>query len=352
MLSHTFIYSLNLHTIKYFAMNRDRTQLLRLIFIDRKIREGMRSGCLANCRSMAEEYEVSAKSILRDIDYLKNQRDAPIVYDATRKGYIYSEENYALPALNVTESDLFAICIAEQALQPYRQTPLYEKLRKVFDKIEESLPDRVQLSPLAADSRILFMQKHQSFVAAKIWETISTSLQHSKTTRLFYTKSGNTEAVDRLVDPYQLVSFDGQWYLYGHCHRRGKPLTFALSRISKVTITDDHFAPPPVAKIRAILENSFGIYSGDKEWLVSIEFQSTEALYVEERQWHPSQIIEKKDTGELVLSFPSGNLEEIRRWVLSWGAGACVVRPEILKELMREELAAMLKLYSHTKDAQ
>ena len=37
-------------------MAKDKTQLLRLLFIDRKIHEGMRSGIMANCSSMAAEY--------------------------------------------------------------------------------------------------------------------------------------------------------------------------------------------------------------------------------------------------------------------------------------------------------
>ena len=97
-------------------MTRNKNQLLRLIFIDKKIREGMESGVLANCRRMADEYEVSPKSIMRDIDYLKYQRDAPIEYDSQKKGYYYTEEKYTLPAMDISESDLFAICLAEKAL--------------------------------------------------------------------------------------------------------------------------------------------------------------------------------------------------------------------------------------------
>ena len=83
---------------------RDKTQLLRLVFIDRKIREGMRSGIYANCSSMAKEYEVSSKSIMRDIDYLKNQRDAPIEYDPQKRGYYYTEDNFKLPAATDADS--------------------------------------------------------------------------------------------------------------------------------------------------------------------------------------------------------------------------------------------------------
>jgi len=45
-------------------MSRNKVQLQRLIFVDRQIREGMTRGKLANCSSMAADYEVSYKSIV------------------------------------------------------------------------------------------------------------------------------------------------------------------------------------------------------------------------------------------------------------------------------------------------
>ena len=113
-------------------IQKDKTQLLRLIFIDKKIREGMRSGIYENCHSMAKEYEVSSKSILRDIDYLKHQCEAPIEYDSSKKGYFYTEENFKMPAININASDLFAICIAEKVLKQHQDTPVYQKLFSVF----------------------------------------------------------------------------------------------------------------------------------------------------------------------------------------------------------------------------
>ena len=118
-------------------MARNKAQLLRLIFVDRSIRKGMRSGKLANCSSMAEAYEVSYKSIMRDIDYLKHQCDAPIEYDPQRHGFYYTEETYQMPAINISESDLFAICVARKALEQHRNTPVYDKLLRVFGRIEQ-----------------------------------------------------------------------------------------------------------------------------------------------------------------------------------------------------------------------
>jgi predicted DNA-binding transcriptional regulator YafY len=102
-----------------------------MLFIDRKIREGK----YPNCSSLGEEWEVSAKTIQRDIDYIKYELDAPLEYDAVKHGYYYTEEQFKMPAVTVSESDLFAVCIAELALEQFKQTPIHDKLVKVFDRI-------------------------------------------------------------------------------------------------------------------------------------------------------------------------------------------------------------------------
>ena len=69
-------------------MAKAKPQLLRLVFIDERISTGMRTGRYPNCRTLAAAYEgVSAKTIQRDLDYMKWQLGAPLAYDADANGY-------------------------------------------------------------------------------------------------------------------------------------------------------------------------------------------------------------------------------------------------------------------------
>ena len=118
-------------------MAKYKPQHARLLFIDRKIRERG----YPRYSSLAEEWEASIKSIQRDLDYMRYERDAPIQYSAKKRAYFYTEEQYQLPAMNIRESDLFAIYLADKLLGQYEGTPIYDSLRSVFRKIEDSLPD-------------------------------------------------------------------------------------------------------------------------------------------------------------------------------------------------------------------
>ncbi len=69
-------------------------QHARLLLID----IWLGGGCYPDCRQLAEEYQVSSKTIQRDLDYMRYQLDAPIAYSAQHRGYHYTEAGYKLPA--------------------------------------------------------------------------------------------------------------------------------------------------------------------------------------------------------------------------------------------------------------
>lgn len=326
-------------------MTGNKAQLQRLIFIDRMIRDGMHSGRLANCAGMAATYEVSAKSIRRDIDYLKNQCDAPIAYDCRRYGYLYTEASYSLPAMNISESDLFAISLARKTLRQYENTPIYQKLSSVFRKIENSLPERISVDPAWVDERMTVFPESRSAIDQTVWDRVSEALRHSRRLEIRYVKPGEETGSDRLVDPYHVVNFQGEWYLIGHCHLRREVRTFALSRMRAVRIGSENFVLPAGFSFEKFSGHHFGIFRGDRDFMVKIYFSPQHRPYVEEREWHRGQSLERQLDGGVLLSFTSNHLFEIKRWVLSWGAGVKALAPRELVIDLQEELQKALQAY-------
>ena len=327
-------------------MAKEKPLLLRLSFIDKKIREGMQSGKLANSKSIAAEYEVSAKTILRDIDYLHNQRQAPITYDPQLHGYRYTEENYSLPAMDISASDLFSLYIAQKALKQHENTPIYQKLVSVFRRIEESLPPgRVSMRPSWVDARISVIQGGHTRIDAGIWEAVAQGLHENRTLRISYQKPGAAGARSRGVDPYHAVCYEGEWYMVGYCHKRQKVLTFAMSRIQEAHLGKASFSLPEDFDFEKISAKWFGIFSGGREYTVEILFAKECVPYVIERQWHKTQRINKNADGNVQLTMNVNHLYEIKRWILSWGSGVRVLGPPELVEAVKQDLQAALQGY-------
>lgn len=326
-------------------MSKNKTQIKRLIFVDQMIRDGMKSGVLANCREIAGLYEVSYKSIMRDIDYLKNQCDAPIMYDPQRHGFYYTEEQYQLPAINISESDLFAICIARKALEQHQNTPIYQKLVSVFNKIEQSLPDRISIAPVWVDNRISVLNDSKTRIDPQIWEGVAQALQRNQRLRITYCKPGEIWGAERDVEPFHVVSFQGEWYLIAFCRLRQEIRVFAISRIGQVEKSATFFKIPDDFDYREFVDSHFGIFRDESRCDVVVRFSARHAPYLLEREWHPGQVVEKQEDGSLIISFSTSHLVGVKRWVLSWGGGTEVLKPDKLRSDLRLEVQKILQAY-------
>jgi predicted DNA-binding transcriptional regulator YafY len=323
----------------------NKSQLARLLFIDRAIREGMQQGRLANCTNLAAEYEVSTKTILRDIDYLRLHWEAPIAYDPQRKGYLYTEESYALPAIHLNEGDLFGLAIAHKGLEQYRDTPMYEKLAALFRKIEQSLPQRVSCDAAWLDSRISVVPEQQRTIDPAVWGSVTAGLTRSRTLRLSYRKPGAARPEARQVDPYHVLRFEGAWYLIGYCHLRQAVRSFALSRIGEASVLRDSFAVPADFDPAALVAEGFGLGRGTGQYRVRLRFVAAAAPYVVERIWHQEQQLKRHRDGGVTLTLPAGDLAAIKRWVLSWGSEVEVLGPRGLIDMVQAEVRVMAACY-------
>jgi proteasome accessory factor B len=100
--------------------------------------------------------------------------------------------------------------------------------------------------------------------------------------------------------------------------------------------TGRHFQKPADFSIAKHLRESFGVFTGSARTHVRIHFDAFAARLVSERQWHASQEIAILENGEIELSLALGGVEEIERWILSWGEHATVLEPPALRQRLRE----------------
>jgi predicted DNA-binding transcriptional regulator YafY len=315
-------------------MEKIKPLLGRLQLIHQELREKS----YPNSTTLAKKHEVTQRTILRDIEYMRTMLDAPIEYDNKRRGFHYTEDNYEFPGIRIRESDLFAICIAEKALELYAGTPLYDKLSAVFEKIRSFLPDSVTVKTGLLDDRFTFLQESATRINEAIWDTVAEGLRTGRKVEIIHQKAGGEEPTTRRVSPYHIVNFRGEWYLVGHCSMRDSVVRFAMSRIRSARVTNEAFKVPGEFRIADFLGDHFGIMTEDREYRVRVRFSREQAPYVEERTWHGAQTIERNGDGTIVLSFPANSLFEVKRWVLSWGADARVLEPDILVRQVRDEL--------------
>ena len=321
-------------------MAKYKPQHARLLFIDRQIREKQ----YPNCTSLADEWEVNARTIRRDLDYLRYQLEAPLAYSGSKRGYYYTEEQYQLPAIQIRERDLFALYLADKLLAQYEGTPIYDSLQSVFQKIKDSLPEKISLSPGSEQSLFTVIPSSVTVVLPEVLEQVFSALRSATRLGIVY-RSPGAEPGTRTIDPYHCIRYEGDWYVLAYCHLRQAIRTFSLARMLSVQPMQVPFQRPENFDFQALFASHFGIHWGKGSIDVQIRFQRTAAAYIRERQWHPSQTLEERGNGDLILTMTVNHLLELKRWILSWGAAAKVLSPERLAREIHADIAAMDRLY-------
>jgi predicted DNA-binding transcriptional regulator YafY len=307
-----------------------------------RIHQSLQAGKFPNASTLARELEVSTKSIHRDLEFMRDRLNLPIEFDSARNGYFYTGEVSAFPTMQITEGELFALVVAEKALQQYRGTSFEKPLLSAIKKMEQALPDTISLNLADIEQTISFRTRAEQILDLKIFDALSKSAARREQIELAYRKPGQTKPEARVVDPYHLANINGEWYLFAFDHARKDIRTFAPARIKSVQPTGKTFERPQKFSLEKRLRDSFGVHSGQGEHAVVIRFNPRAADYVREKKWHESQQLRELKNGGVELSLKLSSLAEIERWVLSWGGDAKVLKPRELAESVREAARKIL----------
>ena len=103
------------------------------------VREGAETGYLPNSSDFIKEFEVSRRTVARDLDFLRDEERAPLAYDDALHGFRMTDETYTLPPVRISRKEAFSFGLARKLLAHYEGTPLHLDMRSVLDKIAESL---------------------------------------------------------------------------------------------------------------------------------------------------------------------------------------------------------------------
>lgn len=298
-----------------------------------------------NCRTLAEELEVSSKTIGRDIEFMRDRLGYPIAYDGARFGFHYTQPVTDFPAMEVSEGEVVALLIAQKALEQHRGTAFEKPLRAACRKIVESLNGKISVEVAELDAAVSFRSAGAGEVDPEVFESVSRATMRGVEIAFQYHKLGSAQTELRRAQPYHLGCVEQQWYCFGRCLDREELRTFALPRMRAVKLSAKRFTVPADFSIAKHLGQSFGVFShaaGKHPQRVRLRFDAWAARLVRERLWHESQVLTPREGGEVELALELGGLEEIERWVLSWGEHARVLAPKRLRERVRAAAQAIL----------
>ena len=310
-----------------------------------RIHEILQGGQCPNCSTLATDLEVVPRTIARDLDCMRDRFKLPIAYDVRRRGYFYTEPVPQFPNLPLSEAEIFGLLVAHKAIEQYRGTPFAQVLANAYKKLTGQLNAEAQFALGSLDAAFSFRPFAPEEADLKAFEVLTTAVRERRAVQFHYRKLGAGQSKRRHVQPYHLACIENHWYLFGFDVARHAIRTFALPRLPQPQSMDERFVPTKKFDLNEYLRGSLGVFKGTEEEEVVIQFDAWAADLTRGRRWHASQEFTELPQGALRLRLRLNSLEEVERWVLSWGTHAIVIQPQQLADRIQSTAAKLAGQY-------
>ena len=188
---------------------------------------------------LADKFNVSVRTIYRDIRALE-QSGVPVLTEEG-KGY-YLMDGYRLPPVSFTESEANALITAEKLVANNSDASLVKEFTSAIEKIRSVLQYTAKDNAEFLSKRILISRGEPTDNTSSYLVKLQTALTNFYLTKITYQKQ-NDEPSTRMVEPFALLSSQGNWLLLAWCRLRKDFRLFRLDRITELQVQNEKFEP-------------------------------------------------------------------------------------------------------------
>lgn len=310
----------------------DRTE--RFYHIDRLLNERR----VVPVQVFLEELEVSLATFKRDLEYLRERFNAPIVWDRDAGGYRFDAPSYGpryeLPGLWFNSSEVIALLTMQQLLRNLEPGLLAEHVEPLLARLQTILGEgNVTVGDI--EKRIRFHRQAARVHDGKHFTLVATAVLQRKRLVIDHYVKSRDETITREVSPQRLTFYREAWYLDAWCHLRNELRSFALDAMKKVTLSKEPAKEVSDKEIARVLDGGYGIFSGkDIQW-AELEFTAEQARWVSRETWHQRQQGHFEPDGSYRLKVPFSNPTELTMDILRHVPAVKVISPIELREQIR-----------------
>ena len=309
---------------------------------------------------LAERFEVSVRTIYRDIDAL-SMAGIPVYAARGRNGGIRLTEQFVLNKMLVSKEEQQQILAALTSLRETGAQEEEEILNKLGDFFMEKSENWVAIdfSDWSGRRKELFNQIRKAI------------LNHMVMQFDYYGQSG--EMSHRCVEPVQLLFKEYTWYVRAYCRTKQDMRLFKVLRMKRVETTGETFVPrdPKETEKRSwdkqpSTETKHAEHTNTKDYIndtdnsnvvnysehTELNVPETEiVLWIDKREAY--RIYDRFEEDEIVV-LPDGHFrirfnccldDWVYGMILSFGPSAKVLGPEAVRLEMQQRIAEMGRLY-------
>ena len=294
--------------------------------------------------------EISRATFKRDLDYLRDRMNAPIVYDRSMGGYRFDKPNAGdkieLPGLWFSEKEATALVLMQHLLANLDTSGLLSPHIAPLMDIVDGILGQSEVSAKELRKRIKVFGMSARKNVLENFEEVGVSLLKRQRLQLSYYSKGKNELTERAVSPQRLIFYRDNWYLDAYCHFRKGLRSFAMDGIRTAHVLEDKATEVPEKELHENCAESYGIFSGKATQRAKLRFTPEKARWVSAETWHGQQVSSFDKAGNYTLEFDYNQDPELVMEIMKHGDGVEVIGPASLKSKVRAELEKALKKYA------
>jgi predicted DNA-binding transcriptional regulator YafY len=297
---------------------------------------------------LLEALECSQATLTRDIECLRSQLNAPIVFDSELGAYRLEATvpgpAYALPGLWFNDTEVHALLAIEhllESIQPGLLGPHIAPLRKRL----EGLLGKGRHAPEEIRRRILLLPSNMRQPALAHFTVCAEATLSRRRLRLQHHDRHFDTVSTREVSPQRLVRYKENWYLDCWCHLREAVRTFSVDALRGAELLDTLAREVSDAELNAILASGYGIYAGREVNWATLRFTPWQARWTSAETWHADQRSHYDAEGRYLLEIPYSDDTELLMDILKYGTEVEVLAPADLRAKVAQRLRQAVEQY-------
>lgn len=286
------------------------------ILLDKKV---------ATSKELAERFEVSTRTIYRDIETLSSA-GVPIYMSKGKGGGISLLPDYILNKAVITDDEKEAIVTSLKAVNAVNLDKTDTALKKLRTLFGESNTDWIEVD---------FSSWENTQSEVETFQTIKSAILGNRIISFYYASAKGQQTL-REVEPIKLYFRSGAWYLYGYCKTRCDFRFFKLRRIRKLNVSECNFK----RKVPEHISTNENAFQGE---YVKLKLKlSAKVAY---RVYDEFDSYEQQEDGSFIaeINYPKGKW--IFYYITTFGSQCEVLEPEYIRNEVKEELQNTLKQY-------
>ncbi len=276
----------------------------------------------ATAPELAAEFEVSARTIYRDVEALSSA-GIPIYAEPGRNGGIYLLQDFVLDRAILSESERQEVLTAVQSILATGYAGGKEMLTKLSALFNVNTRNWLEVDFSRWGKRAYDNLK---------FEKLKTAVIQCKEIKIVY-ENTNSIRSKRIIQPLKISYKSKEWYLKAFCMEKQDFRIFKLNRILELEVLDNTFVPRPYPDIENNLQHTYHqivlLFSKEIAYRVFDEFDTTE--------------IEYQENGDLIVCSEMPVDTWLVGYLLSFGAQVEIIKPKYLKGVLAAQAQEIYK---------